>query len=670
MELKHFEAQTGLKLSDKFVGSSELDLQCVVSYLASIPDVLSYPLLIDFISHYPRSTSLQIQTLKHEIQIKSEAIKVNLRWMEGQLQRIPEASALSLKNEYLRRYKKYSNPRSANIWLRKRVEFINEVIRKFPIPLYHLCSELRLSETAHEWSTLCLKILEDETEQRTKQVNAVKLIKAVKHPADRWGFSPYLPNLIKLENKIIRGDDVSGEFDLIAKAIARLIDEQWWLNQLNRAYQQYKEHAAIIVGKVRCGVSPYVSHKTLQEYQARKKANFTWLKMMLLINEEHDLELPLLEAVNASISNPEHRRVELMVRMRGFEQLAEEHGYVGEFYTWTAPSKYHSWVKDKSGKSHANSNYQGATPRDTQKYLCQQWSKVRAKFARNEIETFGFRVVEPHHDGTPHWHLLLFFKPEQVELARQIICEYAVEHDKEELNIVGEHFTPEDCSPRFDFKPIDPAFGSATGYLAKYIAKNIDGAYVDVDFEAESSGKHAAEGVASWASTWRIRQFQQIGGAPVTVWRELRRRRQAITNDDILERARKAADAANWQGYIEANGGLCCKRGNRPVKLAKIVNEAANRYGEDIIKIIGVIADAKIETRLEGWELQRAEPEKTEPKVDVQCEEPVCSLSSDSCAPWRSDNNCTEEVGIINLACKQSNKRMKAIRESCNFYVT
>ena len=125
--------------------------------------------------------------------------------------------------------------------------------------------------------------------------------------------------------------------------------------------------------------------------------------------------------------------------------------------------------------------------------------------------------------------------------------------------------------------------------------------------------------------------------------------RKTITNDGILESARKAADAANWQGYIEANGGLGCKRGNRPVKLAKIVNEAANRYGEDIIKIIGVMANTKVETRLEGWKLQKAEPEEAEPKVDAQCEVAVCSLSSDNCAPWRSDNNCTEGNIIANF---------------------
>ena len=644
MDIDEFEEQSGISLSAVFKGTAEVDLNHVIAYLTVIPDQLAHPILLDFISRYPKLSEHQIETLKREIQVKADAIKVNLKWMTEQLQRIPDASAKTLTKEYLRRYKKYPNGRSANIWLRKSVEFIDKVIRKFPIPLYHLNSEVRRSDIANEWANRCLMVLENITEQRTKKVDAIELIKAVKQPADMWGFCPPLPDLKKMEKKQQRGADISDELDTIAKALARLIDESWWHNQLERAYQQFKEHAAIIVGKVRAGVSPYVSYKTLQEYQARKKANTEWLKMMMLINEQYELELPLMDAVNASISNPENRRVELMVRMRGFEQLAAEHGYVGEFYTWTAPSKYHSWIKDDNGRSHANSSYEGATPRVTQKYLCKQWAKVRAKFEREKIETFGFRVVEPHHDGTPHWHLLLFFKPGQVVLARQIICEYAVQHDKEELNIKDNNFTPDDCSPRFDYKSIDPTKGSATGYIAKYISKNIDGAYVDVDYESESSGKHAAEGVAAWASTWRNRQFQQIGGAPVTVWRELRRLRKAIPNDEILEHARKAADAANWQGYIEANGGLGCKRGARPVKLAKIVNEAANRYGEDIIKIIGVMADVKAETHLEGWEIHKPKTEIVEPNVDGEAENAVCSLSSDSCAPWRSDNNCTGEI--------------------------
>ena len=633
-------------LSEAFDDITAADTQCVMSYLAKIPDPLANQLLIDAIKNLSQYSSRSLQDFKQHLKVNSDLAKTDLKWMQRLIKPLPSTAAQTLKNEYIRRRIKYQKGRSANIWLRKRVQFISEVCRSIPIPLHQLDSEKRRLKLADEWSRRCLVMLNRVTEQQSQLIDVVRIIQAVKQPADNWGFSPMLPDLDELHNKQKQGQDISSYFEVIAKAISRLIDSKWWQHQIENRYKQYKEHSAIIVGKVRANVSPYVSRYCLQDYQSRKKGNALWMKLMALINRQYELELPLIEAVKTSISNPHNRRVELMVRMRGFEEIAKEQGYVGEFYTWTAPSKYHSWCKDKKGKTHANAAYQGATPHETQQYLCKQWSKVRAKLERMHIHTFGFRVVEPHHDGTPHWHLLLFFKPDEMITARTIICEYAVQHDKEELQITTD-FEVDECSPRFDYKKIDPAKGSATGYIAKYIAKNIDGAYVEEDFEAGCSGNQAAESVAAWASIWHIRQFQQIGGAPVTVWRELRRIKHSINNDEVLETARKAADSADWQGYIAANGGIICERRQRPVKLAKTVEKSSSRYGEDVSKIFGVIATCSVQSRLEGWELHQYQ---TESQIHINTPSSpnmVFHVSSDSCVPWRTDNNCTHQPQAI-----------------------
>ncbi|VTN10959.1 Bacteriophage replication gene A protein (GPA) [Raoultella terrigena] len=199
----------------------------------------------------------------------------------------------------------------------------------------------------------------------------------------------------------------------------------------------------------------------------------------------------------------------------GFENICNELGYVGEFYTLTAPSKYHATTK----AGYRNSKWNGASPADTQSYLTGLWARIRAKLHREEIRIFGIRVAEPHHDGTPHWHMLMFMLPEDVERVRHIIRDYAWEEDRHELR------SDKAKKARFHAEAIDPEKGSATGYVAKYISKNIDGYALDGETDDESGEllKETAPAVSAWAARWHIRQFQFIGGAPVTVYRELRR---------------------------------------------------------------------------------------------------------------------------------------------------
>ncbi|WP_162618008.1 replication endonuclease [Shewanella halifaxensis] len=636
----------------------------------------------------------------------------DLKWAQKQLDGLPDDVAASLFMEYARKHRALGRGRSANIWLRNRIKSTRQMLRKFPLPLWHINTELRRAAVAKEWADRCASILNNMTYGGV-QVDALELLLAVKQPADQWGFSPVLPSFVGYKQR-----KASGEFEadltmynMIAGALARLVDDAWWLRKLDKTFGQYQEHAAIIMGKVRAGVSPYASAKAVKEFKQRKAAAAAWLNEMVVANEDLGLEISLADAVAASVANPEVRRAELMVRMRGFEDLAIEQGLVGGFFTVTAPSCFHSYMKSKKGPTYSNKRYIGANPKDTQGYLCNQWAKVRSKLARLDLSIFGFRVVEPHHDGTPHWHMLLFFKPEHEQAIRFVMADYFTRAYREELKVCTRDFDLwgltlpsgigmpmradfiraikvessinyqnfdenssavilahmdrlakqfksrqadmfKKISPRFDYKTIDPSQGSATGYIAKYIAKNIDGAYVDDDYEAESSGKHGAEGVAAWASIWNIRQFQQIGGPSVTVWRELRRLREAIDYDDVLELARNASDHSNWQRYVEAMGGTFCKRADRPIQLSKVVNEAANLYGEDITKIMGVMSMSNaVQTRLEGWEIRKPTHNDSQDKAPVSADDAAFALavdfdskSGDSRAPWSSDNNCTQSI--------------------------
>lgn len=540
----------------------------------------------------------------------------NLKWAGKLLENIEPHAGGALFAHYQRRLTKGGKCRSANIWLRKSVEQIQLHAARFPLPLRLIANETGRANIAREWSNRCTSILIELTDGFNTTGDAAHILESVMAPAHQWGISPLLPEF--------KGPQTDRQLDMAASALARLQDAQWWERQITRAWRRYTEHVAILVGRVRRGVSAYVSHLALQDYRSRQQASKAWLKTMYAINPELELEIPLAEAVASSVSNPEIRRTELMVRMRGFEDLAEDQGFVGEFYTWTAPSKYHAWTTGKNKRAIQNPRYDGCTPRETQRYLCGQWAKARAALARLGVMVFGFRVVEPHHDATPHWHLLLFAHPSQLRLLRSTLRRYAIQHHREELGRKG-------YRARFDYQTIDPTKGSATGYIAKYIAKNIDGHKVDVDEETGESAVDSVSSVAAWSSLWGIRQFQQVGGPSVTVWRELRRLREA-TQNPTLESARLAADAGKWAAYVNAMGGIYAARKDHLIKLSHLVKEAANKYGEDIRKLTGVIAGGEeVQTRADGWELSRVGlGERSE-----------LHLSSGSCAPWSSDNNCT-----------------------------
>ncbi len=83
------------------------------------------------------------------------------------------------------------------------------------------------------------------------------------------------------------------------------------------------------------------------------------------------------------------------------------------------------------------------------------------------------------------------------------------------------------------------------------MAKNIDGFRLENDHESGLAGSDGAARAVAWAALHGIRQFQQLGGPRVTMYRELRRVDDPISVEPI-ESARLAADEGDWRTYTDA----------------------------------------------------------------------------------------------------------------------
>lgn len=397
--------------------------------------------------------------------------------------------------------------------------------------------------------------------------------------------------------------------------LARYSCEKWWRRKLRVLYGQTIEKIALKLNIVNKRGDIYISESSVKRRRSQKRRNNILLDELEAINEAGD-SFTLLELAEKSVSNPKLRRAELMTRIAGNEKIAEELGHAGEFYTLTCPSRMHA-SHSKSCKP--NPKYDGTTPKEAQNYLRTVWSQIRTALSHKNISIYGIRVTEPHHDGTPHWHFLLFVDPKDKEELRMIFKKYALKTDGDEKG-----------ANEYRFKPvsIDKTRGSATGYIAKYISKNIDGHGIDSDLYGHDA-KSSAERIEAYASTWGLRQFQFFGNPPVSVWRELRRLKES--DNKIIDSAIKAADDGNWAEFIKIMGGPCASKKIMPISIMRMWSDQSNSYDEPIgYRIIGVeLGEQNEVSRIHVWEIKRKPMEQEAFSGGV--------LSP----PWSSVNNCT-----------------------------
>lgn len=411
--------------------------------------------------------------------------------------------------------------------------------------------------------------------------------------------------------------------DKVVSMAARMITPEWWARQAKKQWRTV-ENILRECGEVHNGASPYISRWGLNKFRKQQEANEAFLKGWEAENQ-HGQKFTLEDLSSRGVSNPFIRRGELMTRIRGTEELAVELGHVGYFLTLTAPSKYHA-VR-KSG-SRVSKFYDAGcpTPRESQAYLCKVWAKIRAQAKRDGIHFYGIRVVEPHHDATPHWHIMVFGEAKQMADFVEIFKAYAMEEDANEKGA---------DDARYDVTFMNPAEGTAAGYIAKYICKSIDGSHIEKDLETGKSAADMAENITAWARRHGIRQFQFFGGVSVTVWRELRRLKKDI--DKKIQPIHEAADAGRWKDFTKLMGGFCAGRNQKLKPYYSDTEE--NQYGELCASIKGVsLGIETFVTRFYDWTIQR---------VGAGSVSVTGSLSLGAAKPFPRTrvNNCTPPSG-------------------------
>jgi|GEM_PF-483567 len=387
----------------------------------------------------------------------------------------------------------------------------------------------------------------------------------------------------------------------------------WLRRQLRRAYFVEVENVARDLLLVHKSQDAYCSSHSVNVIKERKSdTEQALINTVCYLDDDPETWFTLQELAAKSTSNPMIRRAEMFVRLRAFEEIAQESGHVAMFYTVTAPSRFHVYSGDDVNPAWEAANKPSAV--DAHQYLMGVSDAFRKDLNKAKIKLYGLRIVEPHHDGTPHNHMLYFMQPEDKETVTSLLHHHALRDSPNEKGAK---------KYRFKVEEIDFEKGSAVGYVAKYLSKNIDGEHIQKDRDTDQSGKQAANSVVSFNRLNGIRQFQFYGGPSVTVWREMRRFREEFKEDDavilgnqlskdehfVLESIRRAADDGDFKRFVVAMGGVLVRRKDQTVKTAYAQKVDVTgllrqtRYGDEMSAAIeGILFQGKIiKTRFKEW---------------------------------------------------------------------
>lgn len=423
-------------------------------------------------------------------------------------------------------------------------------------------------------------------------------------------------------------------YDLIPGSLARMLCADWWYRKLWQIRCEWREEQLRAVCLVNRKASPYVSYEAVIHKREQRRKSLEFFQSHELVNADGDT-LDMEDVVNASSSNPAHRRNEMMACVKGLELIAEMRGDCAVFYTITCPSRFHATLNN----GRPNPKWTCETVRQSSDYLVDTFAAFRKAMHKAGLRWYGVRVAEPHHDGTVHWHLLCFMRKKDRRTLTTLLRKFAIREDRPELG--------NNTGPRFKSELINPRKGTPTSYIAKYISKNIDGRGLSKEISKETgkSLRDSAEHVSAWASLHRVQQFRFFGIPGRQAYRELRllagqaARQQAdkkagapVLDNPRLDAVLAAADAGCFATYIMKQGGVLVPRKHHLVRTAYELNDEPSTYGDHSIRIYGIwspIVECRICTHAMKWKMVRK-------AVDVQ----EATADQGAGAPWTRGNNC------------------------------
>ncbi|OLP06964.1 putative bacteriophage replication protein A [Rhodoferax antarcticus ANT.BR] len=396
--------------------------------------------------------------------------------------------------------------------------------------------------------------------------------------------------------------------DSLTKQMARLSDARFWRRALRVRLAREREHFHLRLRLVGRSAEPYVSDVQLAARKAQLKRQLQWMTDTVLVPRYLDPEQKndtLLSLADVS-SSASSRFAKTYAFLCAMDSIASDAGLAAGMLTLTLEPEWHA------NPSHGASSWNGASPRAAHESLAKRWQSVLRDLNNLGVGISGLRVVEPHKDACPHWHVWLLYRPESEQAILETVMKYfphklkvrnpSAKRSKSDAKSAATLSTPANaCDVIFDtlaelkanagraptlakegaqveLARIDRSISSGAGYAMKYLLKTVDGGdklnqqtglfpespegetltQRQLEKQAQRRAAHQANArrVDAFRGVWGINSGQLFGVSKcLTAWDTLRRLGTAPSNP-MLCKLWSLARGGLKKGRIQANSGI------------------------------------------------------------------------------------------------------------------
>jgi Bacteriophage replication gene A protein (GPA) len=302
----------------------------------------------------------------------------------------------------------------------------------------------------------------------------------------------------------------------------------------------------------------YADDWTLHRYISQIEANEKWAAEHDIV-DEFGISVPLDFIIKSSENS---RRAQWYAMILGLTDRAKRDGMIAVFVTCTLPSKYHA-----NPSEGVNSHDPRLSPTIGAQELNRRWGRVRARLRKAGIRYPGVRTIEPHADGTGHYHFQLWIFPDDY----QAFYEAFDDHFNDGKRVK---------TPALKIKKWkEKGAGSASSYVMSYVMKAL---HPNLNGNAENRQLTRAR---AWMKHAGVRRIALVGLAEGVMGRwQVAYRLLRQTATPTCCRTRKLVQAMRRKQWALALLLAGAFHGKAAYK--KVTEAVENRWGDIVKKTI------------------------------------------------------------------------------------